>query len=139
MASTPEPIILASASASRAALLRAAGIDFIVDPAELDEGELKCEARRAGRSAIECARALARAKACTVSRRHPAAHVVGADQLLAMGEEWFDKPADLAAARVQLEALRGHTHVLATAERLEDRKSTRLNSSHVKSRMPSSA
>jgi septum formation protein len=115
MASTPEPIILASASGSRAALLRAAGVDFIVDPAELDEGELKREAKRAGKAAIECAIALASAKASTVSRRHPAAHVIGADQLLAMGEEWFDKPADLAEARAQLEALRGRTHVLATA------------------------
>ena len=112
---TPEPIILASASAARAALLRAAGVEFGVVPAAINEGSLKRESRCAGASAIGCAAALAAAKAIVVSRRHPEALVIGADQLLVMGDVWFDKPADVAAARRQLEALRGRTHVLATA------------------------
>jgi septum formation protein len=41
--------------------------------------------------------------------------VIGADQLLVCGSEWFDKPEDLVAARRQLWALRGRTHVLETA------------------------
>src|SRR5260370_5242747 len=115
MAATPEHLILASASAARAGLLRAAGIDFITEPASIDESRLKSDARRRGDSAIACASVLAAEKARVVSGRHPKALVVGADQILAVEEEWFDKPADLAEACAQLRALRGRTHRLATA------------------------
>jgi septum formation protein len=71
--------------------------------------------RLAGRPAIECARALARAKAATISARHPDTLVIGADQLLAAGDDWHDKPYTIAEARLQLQSLRGRTHVLATA------------------------
>lgn len=115
MAATAERLVLASASASRAALLRASGIAFTVAPAAIDEAGLKQEVRAAGASAVECAAALAAAKASLISDRIPAALVIGADQILVAGSEWFDKPADLAAARVQLQALRGRKHGLATA------------------------
>jgi septum formation protein len=115
MASMPERILLASASPTRARLLEAAGVAFAVEPAAIDEGPIKHEMRLAGRPAIECAQALARAKAATVSARHPDALVIGADQLLAAGDEWHDKPNTLAEARLQLQTLRGRTHVLATA------------------------
>jgi septum formation protein len=115
MAATAERVILASASAARAAVLRAACVDFHVEPAAVDETRLKRLARQAGDSAIQCAMVLAAEKACCVSRRHPAALVIGADQILAAGTEWFDKPADLAEASAQLLMLRGRTHSLATA------------------------
>lgn len=115
MAPTAEPLILASASTARAALLRAAGVAFAVEPAAIDEAGLKRTAREAGHSAMECAVGLAVEKALCVSRRHPTALVIGGDQILAAGTEWFDKPSDLAAARAQLLALCGRTHVLATA------------------------
>lgn len=115
MAATAERVILASASAARAGLLRAAGVEFTAEPAAIDESRLKREARRAGDSAIDCAIALAAEKACSISRRHPDALVIGADQILAAGTEWFDKPADLAEASTQLRALRGQAHQLATA------------------------
>src|SRR5205807_1751846 len=41
--------------------------------------------------------------------------VIGADQILVFGGRWFDKPRDIAEARVQLRDLRGRTHVLETA------------------------
>ncbi len=115
MALTPERIVLASASVSRAELLRAAGVIFTVDPAAIDEAALKEAARQRGDSPADCAQALASAKARLVSQRHPDALVIGADQLLAAGSAWFDKPGDVAAARIQLRTLRGRTHVLATA------------------------
>ena len=71
--------------------------------------------RAAGEPAIACALALALEKARSVSLRCPDALVIGADQILALGNEWFDKPADLREARSQLERLRGCVHVLATA------------------------
>ncbi len=115
MAAMAEGLILASASAARAALLRAAGIAFAIEPAGIDEARLKRAARCAGDSAIDCAAALATAKACVVSDRIPQALVIGADQVLVVGSEWFDKPADLGEAEAQLRALRGRTHMLATA------------------------
>lgn len=115
MAAKPEPVILASASVARAALLRAAGVVFAVRPAEIDEAVLKREARLAGVSAIDCAADLAAAKARTVSTTFPDALVIGADQLLEIDTEWLDKPGDTGEVRAQLRRLRGMTHRLATA------------------------
>jgi septum formation protein len=115
MAPTPERVVLASASPMRAHLLEAAGVAFSIESAAIDESPIKREMRLAGRSASECAQALARAKAATVSGRHPAALVIGADQLLDVGDEWFDKPKTLTEARLQLQRLRGRTHGLPTA------------------------
>jgi septum formation protein len=110
-----EWLILASASAARARVLRAAGVDFSVRPAAIDEAEIKRRFRAEARSPRACACALAEAKAVEVSLRYPGAIVVGADQILVCGAEWFDKPDDLAAARRQLQRLRGRSHALETA------------------------
>ena len=115
MAARAERLILASASPARAALLRTAGVAVTVEPAAIDEAQLKCAARAAGKSAVDGAATLAAAKACSVSERAPEALVIGADQILAVGSAWFDKPADLDAAREQLCVLRGRSHDLATA------------------------
>ena len=111
-----EDLVLASASTARAGLLAAAGIDFRIEPAELDEGLLQQICRARGRDAAECALALAEAKARQVAERcGRAAVVIGADQLLVRGGVWFDKPADLRQVRTQLRALRGRTHELVAA------------------------
>jgi septum formation protein len=110
-----EPIILASASAARAKLLKAAGIAFSIEPADIDETRIKRASRETGQTAMACALALAAEKARHVSAQHPEAVVIGADQILVAGDEWCDKPQSLAEARVQLQSLRGRTHVLATA------------------------
>ncbi|MBX9591728.1 MAG: Maf family protein [Hyphomonadaceae bacterium] len=98
-------------------MLEAAGLAFRVVPAAVDEAVLKRELAgrvpRPGPAAI--AEALARAKAEAVSAGNPAAVTIGADQILALGDELFDKPRDLAAARAQLERLRGATHRLVSA------------------------
>jgi septum formation protein len=108
-------IVLASSSAARASLLRAAGVSFTIEPAAIDEAAIKREARRGGESAIGAAVILATEKARIVSERDPDSLVIGADQLLASGAAWLDKPRDLGEAREQLLGLRGGTHVLATA------------------------
>jgi septum formation protein len=112
---TREKLILASASSARAALLRAAGVAFEIEPAAIDERVIKRSFRAARRDAAACAPALAEAKAKAVASRHPGSLVIGADQILVAGTEWFDKPADLAEAAAQLRRLRGREHVLATA------------------------
>jgi septum formation protein len=111
----PKALILASASAARAALLCAAGIDFAMEPAAIDEAAIKHDFHASGRSALDCARALAEAKARSVAARHPDAMVIGADQILVADDDWYDKPSDLDTAATQLRQLRSRSHVLATA------------------------
>lgn len=108
-------IVLASASSTRLALLRNAGLDVRVDPAAIDEAEVKAGYRHEGRQAMDLAVALAELKALRISSRYPNALVIGADQLLVCGDVWFDKPPDLDHAKAQLTALRGKTHMLVTA------------------------
>lgn len=111
------PLILASGSPYRRKMLEAAGLAFRVVPADVDEPALKrglvSQTPQPAPAAI--ADALARAKAQWVSVRHAGATVVGADQVLALDGELLDKPGDLAAARAQLECLRGKTHRLISA------------------------
>ncbi|ONG56202.1 septum formation protein Maf [Pseudoroseomonas deserti] len=108
-------LVLASSSATRAALLRAAGLDFEARPAAVDEAALKEAAQAEEAPPAEAAILLAEAKAARIGRRDTESLVIGADQLLVCGRDWFDKPADLAAARAQLQALRGRSHTLYTA------------------------
>jgi septum formation protein len=111
----PVDLVLASASPTRALLLRHAGLTVVVDPAAVDEAAAKESLRAAGADAGAAAIALAELKAQKVSRRHAGGLVLGADQLLECDGDWFDKPADLAAARSQLQALRGRRHRLYSA------------------------
>lgn len=108
-------LILASQSASRRALLEAAGLSFEAMPAAVDEAAIKESAKAEGMTPADAALLLADAKAARIARRHPEAVVIGADQLLVCRGEWFDKPADVQAARRQLERLRGRAHELVTA------------------------
>jgi septum formation protein len=108
-------LILASASAARGALLRAAGLCFEVRPARVDEDAVKQAALAENTTPENTALLLAELKAGRVSSREPDALVIGADQLLVCEGSWFDKPASLAGAREQLLALRGRTHTLFTA------------------------
>ncbi|HEX5958500.1 MAG TPA: Maf family nucleotide pyrophosphatase [Hyphomicrobiaceae bacterium] len=110
----PRKLVLASASPFRRKMLEAAGIAFCVAPAQVDEADVK--RHLAGRvDPAGMSEALAALKAEAVSREHPASLVIGSDQVVALGEEIFDKPVDLAAARAQLQRLRGQTHQLVTA------------------------
>lgn len=108
-------LILASASAARGAMLTRGGVPFVKDASSVDEDEIKRAMRAEGASAEDLAVALAEMKARQVGRRHDGALIVGSDQVLVCEERWFDKPADRAAARAQLLALRGKTHMLVSA------------------------
>jgi septum formation protein len=107
------PLILASKSTARQALLANAGIAFEAIPAEIDERAIQ---RASGLSAPdEIAALLAREKAISVSSRHPGRFVVGADQTLALDQRLFSKPAGRAQAAEQLRALAGRSHELHSA------------------------
>jgi septum formation protein len=110
-----QPLILASASPIRLALLKNAGAPAAAEPAAIDESALKL-AFRAQRASVEaCAVELARLKAMQISTRHPASLVIGADQILDCDGVWYDKPETIAQARAHLRALRGKSHRLVTA------------------------
>ncbi len=105
----------ASASASRRALLQAAGLRFEALPAAVDEAAIKEAAQAENIPPRDATLMLAEAKAERIARKRPEALVIGCDQLLVCEGRWFDKPNDIAAAREQLRALRGRTHELVTA------------------------
>jgi septum formation protein len=107
------PLILASQSRTRQALLSNAGINFEAVAAEIDERAVQ---QASGLSAPgDVAALLAREKALSVSARLSGKFVIGADQTLALGERLFSKPAGRAQAAEQLRALAGRSHELHSA------------------------
>ena len=111
----PAPLILASGSASRLALLRAARVPVEAVPASVDEAAIKAALLADGASARDVADALAEFKARRIAARLPGCLVLGADQVLVCDGKLYDKPASLADARRDLEALRGRRHELLSA------------------------
>jgi len=109
----PEPLLLASRSAARRAMIEAAGIP--VDIAAIDIDERAVEASAGPSGARQTALMLAQAKARAAGSRWPGRIVVGADQTLALGQRRFDKPPDRNSARDQLRTLAGRSHELHSA------------------------
>jgi septum formation protein len=108
-----QPLVLASQSAVRRALLVNAGIAVETVPADLDERAVQ---RDCGLThPADIAALLAGEKARAVSLRHPGRMVIGADQTLALGDALFSKPRDRAAAAAQIARLAGRTHTLHSA------------------------
>ena len=107
-----EPLVLASQSKVRLALLEAAGIPVEARPAHLDERAIE---QQVTGGPSEVALTLAREKARTVAAMSGNGIVVGCDQTLALGDRRFSKPTDRTTAREQLMALRGKTHELHSA------------------------
>ncbi|MEA2954540.1 MAG: nucleoside triphosphate pyrophosphatase [Alphaproteobacteria bacterium] len=107
------PLVLASKSAIRGAILRAAGLPVEVCPADIDERAIEQGSTADNPGAV--AALLAREKAHAIAVQLPGRAVLGADQTLALGERRFSKPVDRAAAGEQLKLLRGQTHELHTA------------------------
>lgn len=102
-------IILASASPRRSELLRAAGIDFTVRVADVDETPLPNEPPR------DYVRRLARDKASAVAARvESGAAVLGADTSVIFGAEILGKPRDREDARQMIERLSGAWHEVIT-------------------------
>ncbi|MEX5727967.1 septum formation protein [Rhodovulum iodosum] len=110
-----QDIILASGSAARALLLRNAGVAFTVQPARVDEAAIRDGMTHDGAGPREVAEALAEFKARRVAESRPDALVIGADQVLALGDRVLAKPETRDEARTQLLRLRGRPHRLLSA------------------------
>ncbi len=112
----PVRLVLASASPARLGVLRAAGLDPIVEVADVDEEALLAAAPDAGPGAKVTE--LAGAKATTVARRiadaHPDAAVIGCDSMLLIDGGLVGKPGDVDTARTRWRAMAGRTGELVT-------------------------
>jgi septum formation protein len=104
-------LVLASASTSRAQILRDAGVPFEVRPAHVDEDAVKAS----GGEGAAVAAKLAELKALRVSSAQPDALVLGADQVLVCGGKLLSKAETRAEAAAQLQFLRGKPHTLISA------------------------
>lgn len=110
-----QPLLLASASATRRAMLADAGLPVDVAVAAIDERAIDGPLRKNGAAPRDMALALAQAKAMAVSAQHPDRIVLGADQILDCDGAILDKAPDHAAAQMHLARLAGRTHRLTSA------------------------
>lgn len=106
-------LILASQSASRRAMLEAAGVPFEVKIADVDEADLKREL--IGVPGCEVAKILAEAKALAVSVGLPGRLVLGGDSLVEVGGRLFDKPRSREQAVEHLQFFSGQVMHLHSA------------------------
>ena len=109
------PLVLASKSESRRALLTAAGLHAEIVAANIDERALEHQFFANGGSPEDLAAALAEAKALAVSALRPEAYCLGADQTLTLGNTVMHKPRDFDEAAQSLAMLSGRTHRLISA------------------------
>lgn len=109
-------LVLASQSASRRAMLDAAGISYEAIPAYLDERGL--EASLQGSPPERIALALAEAKALAVGAERPDALVLGSDSLVAVDGRRFDKPETREQAAEHLRFFSGKEMQLFSAAAL---------------------
>jgi septum formation protein len=105
----PRALILGSTSVYRRELLSRLRLPFAVEPPHVDEDPLP------GEAPADLARRLAAAKAAAVARLHPAAVVIGSDQVADLDGEPLGKPGNHANAIAQLRRMSGRTVVFQTA------------------------
>ena len=111
------PLVLASGSNHRRALLERLLLDFTVDPPEIDES------RRPEEQPDHYVSRLAAEKAATVAARQPGAVVIGSDQACVRDGHVLGKPGSLEAAREQLLAASGKTLTFMTGLCVHDTRS----------------
>jgi septum formation protein len=106
---TRAPIVLASASPRRQELLKTAGIEFIVRPADISEVPAP------GESPLAFAERMARGKARAVHEFVPNAVVLAADTVVAVDDQILGKPENDDDAVRMLRLLSGRTHLVITS------------------------
>lgn len=126
VADNSRPIVLASRSPRRRDLLQQMNIDFVVDPADIDETP------HPGESPVDYVVRLSREKAATVAQRHRTGDgnnhdgnnhdgngrdvvVLAADTTVDVDGEIFGQPVDIDDAVRMLRRLSGRTHRVHTA------------------------
>ena len=115
--STPVPLILASTSPYRRALLERLGLPFSTAAPDVDERP------HPGESPSELVRRLAEAKARAVAENHPDALIIGSDQVACLDDAILGKPGDHQTAMAQLERASGRCVLFQTGLCLLDARS----------------
>ncbi|MFW2341891.1 Maf family protein [Brevundimonas sp.] len=105
-----QPLVLASASGARRALMAGVGLSVDLQPADLDEEGLRQAHPDLGPA--DMAVRLAEAKAVAVSRMRPGVLVLGGDQILEDNGAIVSKAETLDAVAARLRGFRGRTHHL---------------------------
>lgn len=108
-------LLLASSSATRLAMLRAAGLDVEALSPRIDEEAIRCALESEGAHPRDIADTLAEMKARKIADKNPGSLVLGCDQVLEFQHRAWGKPETIDEARSQLIALRGKTHRLLSA------------------------
>lgn len=109
-------LILASKSASRRAMLDAAGVTYDAMPADIDERAIEEGLR--GATPAEIAEALSVAKAAALASEHRGALVLGSDSLVVVEGRRFDKPTSRGNAAEHLSYFSGKVMELHSAAAL---------------------
>lgn len=109
------PFLLASTSAIRLTLLQNAGLSVTAHPARIDEVAIRASLQADNAKPRDVADTLAELKARKLADKNPTALVLGCDQILALNDQIFAKPATPDDARQQLQTLRDRTHHLHSA------------------------
>ena len=114
-------LVLASASVTRAKLLKNAGLRFYQCPVSIDEEAIRMAGMAQDIPASDIAIMLAEMKAAasvqrlTIENSAPPVYILGCDQMLVFEEKIYNKPKDIEEAKTQLSVLSGKTHRLLTA------------------------
>ncbi len=114
------PLLLASASETRLALLRNAGLTATALPARIDEATIRAALEAEGAHPRDIADALAEMKARKIAEKYPEALVLGCDQVLDFDHRCWGKSDTPEAAVAQIAATRGQSHRLLSALVLYD-------------------
>lgn len=126
----PAPrLVLASRSPRRQQMLREAGYDFEIDPADVDEEDYPPEVMPA-----DLALRLARMKSHAIASKRRDDIILAADTIVAFGDRILGKPRDPLHAREMLRLLSGTTHIVITGVSV-----TRRSTNHVAERRVMSA
>lgn len=116
------PLVLASASPRRSALLSQIGLTFEVRPSDVVEPPYNIHSNN---SASEVTQKLALLKAAAVSQHFDDALIIGADTLVSLDGELLGKPTDDADAFKMLTHLSGTCHEVVTGVALVDARTER--------------
>jgi septum formation protein len=119
-------LLLASASPARLRILRAAGIEPVVKPSDVDEGAVlrQVRAERGPLSPADEALVLAQAKAAAVAPQVSAVVVLGCDSVLELDGAAYGKPVNPDEAAQRWRLMRGQSGVLHTGHWVIDRRAT---------------
>lgn len=108
------PLVLASSSSYRQALLQRLHLSFVTSSPDIDESAL------AGESAQQLVQRLALAKAKALAKDYPQHLIIGSDQVASLDGEIIGKPHTFAKAKQQLQKASGKAVTFFTGLALYD-------------------